>query len=129
MNSGVLVVATLCVLVYLHMRRRKRDKREDMEDRYQMSDYGLDEVPGRGAGGKPRPDASPSGYGRRSRDPLQEGTEPKYPGGTRGNGHLDPFDDSSSSFRTGNGSSYPPSVDPRWPKRESSTQAPPKEER
>ncbi len=121
LNSGVVLVATFAILIFLHLRRRKRDKREDMEDRYQRSDYGLDEMP---AAGKPRPDVSPSGYGRRSRDPLQVGTEPKYPGGGQLNGHLNPFDD-ASSFKTGNGSSYPPSVDPQWPKRESSQQSPP----
>jgi hypothetical protein len=120
-NSGVLVIATLSVLLFLHFRRRKRDKREDMEDRFQRSDYGLDEIsPSR----KPRPDdddmkpqdGSPHGYGRRSRDPLQVGTEPRYHPG-QSNGHLNPFDD-ASSFRSG--SSKPPSVNPAWPKRESS---------
>lgn len=70
-------------------------------------------------------DGSPNPYGRRSRDPLHAGTEPKYQpgGGGQLNGHLNPFDD-SSSFRSGNGSSYPPSVNPAWPKRESSQKPP-----
>jgi hypothetical protein len=78
------------------------------------------------AAGRPRPDddvkshdGSPSGYGRRSRDPLQVGAEPKYPATGHLNGHLNPFDDGSSS-RSGNGSPLAPTVNPAWPKRESS---------
>ncbi|KAK4132664.1 hypothetical protein BT67DRAFT_443561 [Trichocladium antarcticum] len=90
-----------------------------MDERYQRSDYGLDEMPGHG---KPRPDVSPSGYGRRSRDPLQVGTEPKYPGaGGQLNGYLDPFGvDDAPSRKTDSAPAYSPSVDPQWPKRESS---------
>jgi hypothetical protein len=128
----VIVVAILTVVLILHFRRRKHDRREDLEDRFQSSDYGLDELPG---ARKPRvvdspspgiksQDGSPNPYGRRSRDPLHAGTEPKYqPGGGQLNGHLNPFDD-ASSFRSGNGSSYPPSVNPAWPKRESSQKPP-----
>lgn len=118
-----MVVVTLSVLIMLHFRRRRQDKREDLNDRYQMSDYGLDELPG---SRKPRPDddaqwsqdGSSTGYGRRSREPLQAGSEPKYHGG-RSNGHLNPFDD-GRSITSGNGSSYPPSVDHQWPKRDNS---------
>jgi hypothetical protein len=120
---GLLVVATTSVLLFFHFRRRRREKEEDMEDRSYRADYGLDDLP---VAGKPRPDhemrsqdRSPSGYGRRSRDPLQVGAEPKYPPPTQLNGHLNAFDDAASS-RSGNGSSYPPSVNPAWPKRESS---------
>ncbi|KAL2260521.1 hypothetical protein VTK26DRAFT_5432 [Humicola hyalothermophila] len=117
---GLLVVGSLSVLIFLHLRRKKRDKREDMEDRFAGLDYGLDDIPG-GTARKHRPDVSPNGYGRRSRDPLDAGAEPKYqnPGGGRLNGHLNPFDDGVSE-RTANGSSYPPSVDQQWPKRETS---------
>lgn len=122
-GSGLLVVATSSVLLFFHFRRRRREKGEDMEDRFHRADYGLDELP---VVGKPQPghgmrsqDRSPSGYGRRSRDPLQVGSEPKYPPPGQINGHLSAFDDGASS-RSGNGSSYPPSVNPAWPKRESS---------
>lgn len=79
--------------------------REDMEDRFQMSDYGLEEPSA--AARKPRKDVSPYGDGRRSRDPLHAGAEPQYHG-SHSNGRLDPFDDTASS-KSGNGSSYPPS--------------------
>ncbi len=132
-HSGVLLAATCTVLVILHFRRKKKDRREDMQDRFQSSDYGLDEIP---SGRKPRPDddgivsqdGSPNPYGRRSREPLQRGTEPRYQLGSHLNGHLNPFDD-ASSFRSGNGSSNTPSVSQQqWPKRESSQQKGNKEE-
>ncbi|KAK4122052.1 hypothetical protein N657DRAFT_657534 [Parathielavia appendiculata] len=111
---GCLVLGTFSVLIFLHFRRKKRDKQEDMDDRFERSDYGLDEIP---ASRKPRPvddmnshDRSPQGYGRRSRDPLQVGTEPKYQPGQL-NDHLNPFDD-ASSFRSGKGSPKPPSANP-----------------
>ncbi|KXX77103.1 hypothetical protein MMYC01_205396 [Madurella mycetomatis] len=119
---GVIVVVMLAVLLFLHFRRARRDKREDMNDRFQMSDYGLDEL---SSSKKPRADddmrsydGSPNGHGRRSREPLQVGSEPKYHGGQL-NSHLSPFDD-TGSVRSGNGSSYPPSVNPAWPKRDGS---------
>ncbi|AEO68288.1 uncharacterized protein THITE_2145469 [Thermothielavioides terrestris NRRL 8126] len=123
---GAVVLGTLAVLVFLHFRRRKRDKREDMEDRFQMSDYGLDDVP---SSGKPRRDDEAkwsndgsSGFGRRSREPLQAGTEPKYHGG-QSDGHLNPFDD-AASVRSGSGSSYPPSVYAQGSKREGGRPSP-----
>ncbi|KAH6847676.1 hypothetical protein B0I37DRAFT_354389 [Chaetomium sp. MPI-CAGE-AT-0009] len=120
---GLFLVSTGSVVLFFHFRRRKREKGEDVEDRFHRADYGLDELP---VAGKPRPDhdmrsqdRSPSGYGRRSRDPLQVGSEPKYPPPSQLNGHLSAFDDAASS-KSGNGSSYPPSVNPAWPKREGS---------
>ncbi|KAK4160304.1 hypothetical protein QBC43DRAFT_115148 [Cladorrhinum sp. PSN259] len=101
---GALVLVTLCTLLVLHLRRRKRDKQEDMTDRFQMSDYGLDEVPTskkarRNNNTGPSPSPSPGGSPRRSKDPLQAAMEPKYPAA-----HLNPnpFDESGN-----------------WPKRES----------
>ncbi|KAK4466036.1 hypothetical protein QBC42DRAFT_96541 [Cladorrhinum samala] len=91
---GGLVVVTLCILLFLHMRRRKRDKQEDMSDRFQMSDYGLDEVPSKKKrrSNEPKPSLSPSpgGSPRRSRDVLQASMEPKYPAEHLGS---NPFDD------------------------------------
>ncbi|KAL2020319.1 hypothetical protein VTK56DRAFT_8547 [Thermocarpiscus australiensis] len=126
---GALLIGTLSVLAILTIRRRKRDKLEDRDDRFQMSDYGLDELPSSSSSRKPRgreddggmkrsPDGSPYGYGRQSRDALHAGAEPKYHGG-RSNGHLSPFDD-AASVRSGNGPSDPPSVNQQWPKREGS---------
>ncbi|KAK4155672.1 hypothetical protein C8A00DRAFT_41767 [Chaetomidium leptoderma] len=115
---GLFVFATAGILLFLHFRRQKQDKREDLEDRYQMSDYGLDEVPAarktRADDGLKSHDGSPNPQGRRSRDPLHAGTEPKFHPGQL-NGHLTPFDDGSSKAPSGNAA---------WPKRESSQQKP-----
>ncbi|KAL2135300.1 hypothetical protein VTI74DRAFT_9068 [Chaetomium olivicolor] len=122
---GALLVGTLAVLTFFHFRRQKRDKREDMEDRFQMSDYGLEETPG----ARPRRDedvkwAGAAG-GRRSRDPLHADVEPKYHTGTggQGNGHLNPFDDATSV----SGSSVAGSAvgGGQWPRKESSNKGSP----
>ncbi|KAL2118899.1 hypothetical protein VTJ04DRAFT_5858 [Mycothermus thermophilus] len=119
---GLLLTGTGSVLLFLHFRKTKRDKREDLEDRFHRADYGLDELP---PSGKPPADddltdaGSTGGYsssrpGRSpSRNPLQSGAEPKY-GNRNGGGsstHLNPFDD-ASSMRSSNGSTH------AWPKRE-----------
>lgn len=124
-NSGLLVTVTVSILLFFHFRRKKRDRREDLEDRFQNSDYGLDEVPVPGKTSRSRSDdeinsqdGSTAGYGRRSRDPLQIGSEPKYSAPGHLNGHSNPFDDEPSS-RSGSGLS-PQSANPAWPKRESS---------
>jgi hypothetical protein len=104
-----LVLVTFVVLMVLHYRRKKQDKAEDMNDRFQMSDWGMDEGP---SSRKPpmdngSQDGSPHIQPRRSREPLQAGTEPKYHGGQpNGNGHLNPFDD-AVSFRSGTRPSPP----------------------
>jgi hypothetical protein len=122
LSSGLLLTGTGSVLLFLHFRKTKRDKREDLEDRFHRADYGLDELP---PSGKPPADddltdaGSTGGYsssrpGRSpSRNPLQSGAEPKY-GNRNGGGsstHLNPFDD-ASSMRSSNGSTH------AWPKRE-----------
>jgi len=99
---GVLLLATLSVLLFLHIRRQRRESREDVEDRFEAADYGLDELPGAGKKSRPTSDdemksQDGSSSGRRSRDPLQVGVEPKYPAQGHLNGHLNPFDDGSSS--------------------------------
>ncbi|KAL2193792.1 hypothetical protein P885DRAFT_80802 [Corynascus similis CBS 632.67] len=123
--AGLLATVTVSILLFFHFRRKKRDRREDLEDRFQNSDYGLDEVPVPGKTSRSRSDdeinsqdGSTAGYGRRSRDPLQIGSEPKYPAPGHLNGHSNPFDDEPSS-RSGSGLS-PQSANPAWPKRESS---------
>ncbi|KAL1836584.1 hypothetical protein VTJ49DRAFT_4898 [Mycothermus thermophilus] len=101
---GLLLVVTGSVLIFLHIRKTKRDKREDVEDRFHRADYGLDDLP---SSRKPPADddmtdsSSAMGYGNRprSRDPLQGGAEPKYQNGQNGGGRgrqLNPFDDTSS---------------------------------
>ncbi|KAH6615921.1 hypothetical protein B0J18DRAFT_292398 [Chaetomium sp. MPI-SDFR-AT-0129] len=93
---GLVLVVTGGLLLYFHFRRKRREKSEDMEDRFQMADYGLDEVPAVGAGRKEgttsSSNGSPVGFGRRSREPLQTGSEPKYPPP----GHLHDTEESDS---------------------------------
>ncbi|KAK4143458.1 uncharacterized protein C8A04DRAFT_37461 [Dichotomopilus funicola] len=120
---GLVLVVTGSLLLYFHLRRKRREKSEDMEDRFQMADYGLDEVPAVGAGRKEgttsSSNGSPVGFGRRSREPLQTGSEPKYPPpGHLHDSHLAPFDELSS--QSGDKGSYPPSHNPTRSQRESS---------
>lgn len=44
-SVGGIVLITLAVLVYFHMKRMKRDKAEDINDPFKMSDWGLDDQP------------------------------------------------------------------------------------
>lgn len=101
--AGVLVFSTIGVLLFLHRRKTKRDKREDIEDQFQMSDYGLDDVPG--AVVRPPPKGAEQ---RLSMDDLPR------PGGVR-TGHMNPFvspvDD--DSMKGG----------PKWPTRQDSTES------
>jgi hypothetical protein len=98
-------VVTCAVLIWFHLRRQKRDAREDLEDRFHNADYGLDEVP---PGRKPPADdetgshdGSVNGSGGRQRDPLHPGVGQNQ------------FDDASST-----GSSQ------AWPRREGSKPSP-----
>lgn len=42
-SVGGIVFIVLCVLVYFHTKRLKREKAEDTSDPFKMSDWGLDE--------------------------------------------------------------------------------------
>jgi len=44
-SRGLLVVGTLSVMLFFHLKKKKREKQEDREDQFQMSDYGLDDGP------------------------------------------------------------------------------------
>ncbi|AEO59727.1 hypothetical protein MYCTH_2308215 [Thermothelomyces thermophilus ATCC 42464] len=98
--AGLIVLVTVSVLLFFHFRGRRRERHEDLEDRFHNADYGLDELPGGGKKSRPRPDdgfsssqsESPAGYGRRSRDPLQVGSEPKYPSPGHLNGRQNQFE-------------------------------------
>ena len=103
-------MVTCAVLLWFHLRRQRRDAREDLEDRFHNADYGLDEVP---PGRKPPADdetgshdGSSNGSGRRQGDPL-------HPGVGQMNGQSNQFDDASST-----GSSQ------AWPRREGSKPSP-----
>ncbi|KAL2163265.1 hypothetical protein VTH06DRAFT_5321 [Thermothelomyces fergusii] len=96
--AGLIVLATVSVLLFFHFRGRRRERQEDLEDRFHDADYGLDELPGGGKKPRPRLDdevssqrESSPGYGRRSREPLQVGSEPKYPPPGHLNGRQIPF--------------------------------------
>ncbi|KAK0663433.1 hypothetical protein QBC41DRAFT_234490 [Cercophora samala] len=114
---GALIICTLSVLAFLHRRKKKRDAREDKSDRFQASDYGLDDVPSNkrsranDSDSKFSPEGSPSGIGRRSRDPLDAPKEAKL-SAAQLNDHLSPFDDLGAG---GNN---------QWPKRDSSRGSP-----
>ncbi|KAK3935122.1 hypothetical protein QBC46DRAFT_272463 [Diplogelasinospora grovesii] len=108
---GVLVVATLSILLFLHLRRRKRDQKEDRNDRFQMADYGLrdddDDV---------TVDANGLPVMTNTKKPPQPNTA--HTSDTRARSNLNPFvsDDDSASVRSVdiNGRGQQQS----WPKRE-----------
>ncbi|KAK3319765.1 hypothetical protein B0T19DRAFT_271282 [Cercophora scortea] len=128
---GILFVATLAVLGFLHIRKTKRDKLEDQVDQFRMADYGLDidDLPGT-TSKKFAQDAqrkrsldegtiTPSVDGTRSRDPMHAGplSPPRQPAAAASRGHMNPFvspaDDEAVSVR---------SADQQWPQRDDSTQ-------
>lgn len=52
LRSVVLFLIVLCVLYFLHLRRKRFDKAEMENDPHELSDYGLDEIPAVKKGGK-----------------------------------------------------------------------------
>ncbi|KAH8649940.1 hypothetical protein BX600DRAFT_517165 [Xylariales sp. PMI_506] len=52
--SAALVIGLLCVLTFLHFRRKKRDAREWTKDPQELDDYGMGVDTGAGAGRGPR---------------------------------------------------------------------------
>lgn len=48
----MIFLIVLCVLYFLHLRRKRFDKAEMENDPHELSDYGLDEVPAVKKGGK-----------------------------------------------------------------------------
>ncbi|KAK3348977.1 hypothetical protein B0T25DRAFT_569637 [Lasiosphaeria hispida] len=104
---GVVITTTLSVLLYFHMRKNKREKQEEQADHFQMSDYGLDEIPG-AAPKKQRPGHRP----QLSIDDLPKAGPPA--GGQPG--HLNPFvsADDAASVRSFDGLNPPTNS---WPKR------------
>lgn len=57
---GIILVGALSVLLFLHIKTKRRNEREDLEDRFQMADYGLEPPTGSaqiapiGGNGKPK---------------------------------------------------------------------------
>jgi len=93
-------VGTLCVLVFFHMKKKKRERREDSEDQFQMSDYGLDDQPG----SQPK---KPQGEQRLSFDDLpRPGAAPT----SNRNLNPNPFADDAVSVRSVDGLNPPKSA-------------------
>jgi len=104
---GLLVLSTLSIMLYFHLKKRRREKREDLEDQFQMSDYGLDDGPP--VAGRTR--KSPP-MQRLSFDDLPQPGVPKKT--------VNPFDDNLSD-RSGDDRNP---ARPTWPKRvDSSTES------
>ena len=117
------------VLLFFHLKRQKQDKREDMNDQFQMSDYGLDEVPGmkRKSGPRRTPsklslEGSPYDPARMSHDPLRSARDLPP-------GHLNPFmsSDDDTSIRAAVEKIIPPDqAAKQWPAKHGSTGSSPK---
>lgn len=95
-------------MLFFHLKKGRREKREDLEDQFQMSDYGLDDGP---MTGQPK-NAKPPPTQRLSFDDLPQ---PGMPSRT-----ANPFDDALSE-RSGDDRNP---AHPTWPKRvDSSTES------
>lgn len=95
-------------MLFFHLKKGRREKREDLEDQFQMSDYGLDEGP---MAARPRT-AKPPTSQRLSFDDLPQ------PG--MASRTANPFDDALSE-RSGDDRNP---AHPTWPKRvDSSTES------
>jgi len=105
---GLLIISTVSIMLYFHLKRRKREKSEDLEDQFQMSDYGLDDGPVAGRSRGPKPPTSQ----RLSFDDLPQPGMPKRT--------ANPFDDTMSDRSADDRNPAHPS----WPKRvDSSTES------
>lgn len=106
MNSGLFVFGTLSVMLFFHLKKKKRDERDDIEDQFQMSDYGLDETVSSRS-------KKPQGPQRLSFDDLPKPGQPN-----RNLQANNPFDD-TQSIRSHDG------MNPKqaWPKRVDSTES------
>jgi len=85
---GLLVTVTLSVMLYFHLKKRKRDSLEDRADQYDAEDYGLGAVSSR---------RKPQGQARLSFDDLPRLGPPAATGGRN------PFSDASTPNRSAEG--------------------------
>lgn len=105
---GLLVFSTLSIMLFFHLKKHRREKREDREDQFQMSDYGLDDGPVAGRSRKSKPPTSQ----RLSFDDLPQPGMPKRT--------ANPFDDAMSDRSADDRNP----AHPTWPKRmDSSTES------
>jgi hypothetical protein len=99
---GLLVTVTLSVMLFFHLKKKKRDRQEDVADQFDMSDYGLGDNNSR---------RKPPGPARLSFDDLPR------PGPPSGGGN--PFSDDSTPNRSAEGLNGKQA----WPKRVDSTES------
>ncbi|KAK0648591.1 hypothetical protein B0T16DRAFT_456058 [Cercophora newfieldiana] len=104
---GLLVTVTLSVMLFFHLKKRKRDRQEDVNDPFALDDYGVAE---RGGAGR----AKPQGRPRLSFDDLPQPGAP--------NGGRNPFSDTSTPNRSAEGLNGPNSKQ-SWPKRTDSSES------
>ncbi|KAK3385333.1 hypothetical protein B0H63DRAFT_181666 [Podospora didyma] len=105
---GLLLFGTLSVMLYFHLKKTKREKSEDMEDRFHMDDYGVDIMPAARSN-------HPTGPSKRSLDEsisADDRSRSPLPGAAP-RAHLNPFvspSDDGASVRSAEGL-----ANPRWP--------------
>ncbi|KAK3312809.1 hypothetical protein B0H66DRAFT_607867 [Apodospora peruviana] len=60
---AAVVLGTLAVVLYFHFKNKKKSEREDLEDRFAMADYGLDEAAAANRSSKRKSRQLPQGAG------------------------------------------------------------------
>lgn len=121
---GVFVVSTLAVLLFLHVRRKKRDAKEDSQDRFRMEDYGVEVAPS--SRSKARADPP-----MRSLDESTstDGRTPTKPTAAAQKGYLNPFvtdADDTASYQSSEGPNHQGGLAPQWPRTGESSPTRPK---
>ncbi|KAM7186825.1 hypothetical protein V8F33_011583 [Rhypophila sp. PSN 637] len=116
---GIIVVGAFSVLIFLHIKNKRRNEREDLEDRFQMADYGLEpptgsskvaQIPGSG----PRKLSLDDSLGTNGRPSEAMSQTKRASGLPRGyvNPFVSPADDSASIKSI--------DLNPKWPSRSDS---------
>lgn len=117
-TSGIILFGALSVLLFLHIKNKRRNEREDLEDRFQMADYGLEPptgsaqiAPMRG-NGKPKLSLDDSlGTNGRPSEATSQKRASNLPRGYV-NPFVSPADDSASIKSI--------DLNPKWPSRSDS---------
>jgi len=105
-------------MLFLHLKHKRRNEREDLEDRFHMADYGLDGAPGAPKGAQMAPGSQPklslddslATHGR----PSEATSQKRASGLPRGyvNPFVSPADDAASIKSI--------DLNPKWPSRSDS---------